>query len=79
MELVIFPFGPVISGAVVSVFVSSLVIVTVAVPSVILAGTVSESEAVIDKVNVSSNSTELSSVEEIVTVLEVSPEAKDIV
>ena len=44
------PFGPVISGAVVSVFVSSLVIVTVAVPSVILAGTVSESEAVIDKV-----------------------------
>ena len=73
------PFGPVISGAVVSVFVSSLVIVTVAVPSVIFAGTVSESEAVIDKVNVSSNSTELSSVEEIVTVLEVSPEAKDIV
>ena len=58
---------------------SSSWIVTVAVPSVICAGTVSELEAVRDNENVSLDSALLFSIDEIATVLDDSPAAKDIV
>ena len=54
-------------------------IVTVADPSVICAGTLSDPEAVSVNENVSLLSTELSSVVEIENVLDVSPAAKEIV
>ncbi len=64
------PEGPVIRAA------SS--IVTVAVPSVICMGTVSEFEAVIVRVKVSLDSLELSLVVDTENVLDVSPAAKEI-
>ena len=57
---------------------SSSVIVTVAVPSLICAGTVSELEAVIDNENVSLDSASVFSIDEIEIVLDDSPAEKDI-
>ena len=58
---------------------SSFVIVTVAVPSVVCAGTSSVDDGVNVSVNVSLFSTDVSSIVEIATVLDVSPLAKDTV
>ena len=59
--------------------IPSSVIVTVAVPSVVCAGTSSVDDGVNVSVNVSLFSTDVSSIVEIATVLDVSPLAKDTV